>query len=98
MLYHCRANCNNNNVGSVNDFHIHTEVSSAERGNHLHSARQVCSQGEQEQPLPPLLFYGWMERLDGFPYSAAQLLWGILINHHEGLQKLRKDEMRVHGG
>lgn len=32
----------------------------------------------------PLLFYGWMEGLDGFPHRAAQLFWEILITHHEG--------------
>lgn len=32
MLYHSRKNCNNNNMDFVNDFHIHTEVSSVEGG------------------------------------------------------------------
>lgn len=39
MLYCSRKTCNNNNMDFVNDFHIHTEISSVERGNHLHFAR-----------------------------------------------------------
>lgn len=35
---HSRKSCNNNRKSFVNDFHIHTEVSSVEAGNHL----RVC--------------------------------------------------------
>ena len=76
MLHRGRKNCNNNNMDFVNDFHIHTEVSSVERGNHLHFARYVCSQGGRETDsvglcleysLPPRCFMdGWKE-LMGFP-------------------------------
>lgn len=43
MLCPSRKNCTN--IDFVNDFHIHTEVSSVERGNHLHFARHVFYQG-----------------------------------------------------
>lgn len=60
----------------VNDFHIHTEVSSVERGNHLHFARRVSSQGGKRSgqhgvvfgifPSPCCFMDGW-KSLMGFP-------------------------------
>lgn len=53
-------------------------------------ARHVCSHGEESDStgcvwntLFLLLFYGWLNGIDGFPHWAAQLLWGTLINHHD---------------
>lgn len=77
MPYHSRKDCNNNNMDFVNDFHIHTEVSSAERGNHLQFAKEVCSQGKEMdgvqrgvrfQIFPsPCWFVDTWKSLMGFP-------------------------------
>lgn len=56
-----KKNSNNNNMDFVNDFHIRTEVSSEEKGNHLDFARHSVLRGKEmdsmglclEYSLPP---------------------------------------------
>lgn len=103
MFYYSRKDCNNNNMDSVNDFHIHTEVSSVESGKHLHSARQVSSREGRGAAWDcvwnialPLLFYGWLKELDGFPHRAAPSMWGNIDQSLLGCFKM-KDRMRTSG-
>ena len=90
MMYHSRKNCNNNNMDFLNDFHIHTEVSSVEWGKHLHSAREVYSQGERNGrhgvmfgifPSPCCFMDGWKD-LMGFPTELPSCFgeyWSIIM-------------------
>lgn len=100
MLHHSRKNCNNNNMDFVNDFHIHTEVSSVERGNHLHFARRVYSQRERSGrygdmfgifPSPCCFMDGWKD-LTGFPTklpSCCGEYWSLIM---EDVKNEGKDE------
>lgn len=65
MLHHSTKNCNNNKMKLVNDFHIHTEVSSVETGNHLHFARP-CSSLEER---------GWHYRVMFGIFPPSAVLW-----------------------
>lgn len=65
MLHHSTKNCNNNKMKLVNDFHIHTEVSSVETGNHLHFARP-CSSLEER---------GWHYRVMFGIFPPPAVLW-----------------------
>lgn len=80
---------NNNKMTFVNDFHIRTEVSSVQTGNHLHAARHGSSREESGWqyrvmfgifPPPAAL---WKDSM-GFPTELPSCFGEILITHHEG--------------